>query len=341
MTGTWPLTVSVVAFAVCALVLGVVGVRFTKLVDRLADRTGLGEALAGVVLIGAVTSLPGLVTTGVGAAEGDASFAVSNSLGGIAAQTAFLALADLSYRRANLEHAAASLPNLLQSLSLIMLVTIVFVASVSPDVTVLGIHPATLVLPAVYLYALRLNRAVGKSPMWQARQTSETRQDVPDDDGDDRPLSRMWVEFAVLATVVALTGWVVARAGLSIAAETGLSSSFVGTVFTAIVTSLPELVTVLVAVRIGALTLAVGDIIGGNSFDVLFVAAADVFYRQGSVYHDINGATMLLIGLVVLLTVVLAAGLVRRQEKGIGFEGFAILGIYLGGIALVYTLGAT
>jgi cation:H+ antiporter len=65
------------------------------------------------VLVGAVTSLPGLVTSVVGAADGDASFAVSNSLGGIAAQTSFLALADLTYRRANLEHAAASLPNLL------------------------------------------------------------------------------------------------------------------------------------------------------------------------------------------------------------------------------------
>lgn len=333
------LTGSVVAFTVSAVVLVVVGVRFTKLVDALADRTGIGEALAGAVLVGAVTSLPGLVTSVVGAADGDASFAVSNSLGGIAAQTTFLALADLTYRRANLEHAAASLPNLLQSLGLITLVALVFVASAGPEVTVLGVHPVTLLLPLVYVYWLRLTRDVAARPMWEALLTQETRQDVPDGDGgDQRRLAVMWAEFAVLAAVVAGTGFVVGRAGLSLAGATGLSSSFVGTVFTAIVTSLPELVTVLVAVRIGALTLAVGDIVGGNTFDVLFVAAADVAYREGSVYHAVDQATRLVLGLVVLLTAVLAAGLVRRQEKGIGFEGFAILGLYVIGIVVVYAV---
>jgi cation:H+ antiporter len=113
----------------------------------------------------------------------------------------------------------------------------------------------------------------------------------------------------------------------------------VGTVFTAIVTSLPELVTVLVAVRIGALTLAVGDIVGGNTFDVLFVAASDVAYREGSVYHAVDQGTRLVLGLVVLLTAVLAAGLVRRQEEGIGFEGYAILGLYVTGLVVVYAVG--
>jgi cation:H+ antiporter len=200
------LTGSVIAFAVSAVVLVVVGVRFTKLVDALADRTGIGEALAGAVLVGAVTSLPGLVTSVVGAADGDASFAVSNSLGGIAAQTTFLALADLTYRRANLEHAAASLPNLLQSLGLITLVALVFVASAGPEVTVLGVHPVTLLLPLVYVYWLRLTRDVATRPMWEALLTPETREDVPDDDGaDQRPLAVMWAEFAVLAGVVAGT----------------------------------------------------------------------------------------------------------------------------------------
>lgn len=341
MLSALSLTGSAVAFGAAALVLLVVGVRFTKLVDRLADRTGIGEALAGAIFIGAVTSLPGLVTSLVGAAEGDASFAVSNSLGGIAVQTAFLALADLTYRRANLEHAAASLPNLLQSLGLITLVALVFVASSGPEFTVLGVHPVSLLLPVVYVYWLKLTRDVGESPMWRAEQTPETRQDDPDEDeGEDgRSLSSMWLEFGALAAVVAGTGYVVGQAGLSLAAATGLSSSFVGTVFSAVVTSLPELVTAVVAVRIGALTLAVGDIIGGNTFDVLFVAASDVVYREGSIYHAVDQGTELVLGLVVLLTAVLAAGLVRREEKGIGFEGYAILGLYVTGVVLVYALG--
>ena len=72
------------------------GVRITHLADVLADRTGLGEALAGAVLLGAATSLSGVVASVVSALEGRPSLAFANSIGGIAAQTAFLALADLA-----------------------------------------------------------------------------------------------------------------------------------------------------------------------------------------------------------------------------------------------------
>jgi Ca2+/Na+ antiporter len=55
-----------------------------------------------------------------------------------------------------------------------------------------------------------------------------------------------------------------------------LSASIVGA---PVVTSLPELVTTLAAVRRGALQLAVGGIIGGNTFDTLFLTISDVGYR--------------------------------------------------------------
>ena len=71
-----------------------------------------------------------------------------------------------------------------------------------------------------------------------------------------------------------------------------MSGSLVGGLFTSVVTSLPELVTVLAAVRVGALTLAVGDIVGGNTFDVLFLAAADLAYTEGSLYAAIDQRTV-------------------------------------------------
>jgi cation:H+ antiporter len=333
---TSSLTTALVVLVVAGAVLALGGTRFTRVVDRLADRTGVGEALAGAVLIGAVTSLPGLVTSVVGAVEGDASFAVSNSLGGIAAQTAFLALADATYRRANLEHAAASLANLLQALLLIALVAVVLLAVAAPDVSALGVHPATAVLPAVYVYGLLLAQRTGAEPLWAPEQTAETRQDVPEEDDGRYSTARLWGEFAALALVVAGTGYAIAVSGLTVIAQTDLSSSFVGTAMTAVVTSLPELVTVLVAVRIGALTLAVANIIGGNCFDVLFVAAADVAYREGSIYHAIDTSTSVVLASVVLLTAVLAAGLVRRERRGIGFEGLVILAVYTAVLGLTY-----
>ena len=104
------------------------------------------------------------------------------------------------------------------------------------------------------------------------------------------------------------------------------------------VTSLPELVTSVAAVRRGALTLAVGGIIGGNAFDTIFVAFSDIAYRDGSIYHAITGQQVYLISLTILMTGVLLLGLLRREERGIvniGFESFLILLLYVGSFTLL------
>jgi cation:H+ antiporter len=195
----------------------------------------------------------------------------------------------------------------------------------------------TLLLPGVYLYGLALTRRTRERPMWQPRPTSETRPDVPDDAARRASLAGLALRFVLLGAVVAACGWGVAVAGLALAARTELGGTLVGGFVTSIVTSLPELVTVLAAVRAGALTLAVGDIIGGNAFDVLFLAAADVAYRDGPVYAAVGERTLFLLALTLLLTAVFAAGLVHRQRKGIGFEGTTILVVYATGFL---TLGA-
>lgn len=336
-----PLWAVVALFLLATTVLVVVGARFARLVDQIADRTGIGEALAGAVLLGATTSLPGLMTSVLAASEGQAGFAVSNSLGGIAAQTTFLAVADLAYRRANLEHAAASVPNLLQSVVLMMLVATVLFAQGTPEVTVLGVHPVSFVLVGAYVYGLRLTRQERDSPMWRPTETDETVVDTPEED-DAGPLAdlsttELWLRFATLAAVVAASGWMIAQSGLALTELTPLSGTVVGGLFTSVASSMPELVTVIAAVRIGALTLAVSDIIGGNIFDVLFVAAADAAYRDGSVYHALGQQDLFLLSMTLMLTAILAAGLIHRQERGIGFEGLAILGLYVVGSVVLLT----
>ncbi len=331
MLSTWPLVWSIVGLLISAGVLLFAGTRFTHVVDALADRLGIGEALAGAILLGATTSLPGVIVTATAAASGSPELALSNALGGIAAQTMFLALADLTHRRANLEHAAASLPNLLQTMVLVALISLVMLAAVGPQWSFWSIHPVSLALPMVYAYGLVLTRRTRERPMWLATKTAETKQDIPDEDAERAALGPLLLSFGGLAAVVAITGFVVAQAGLSIAERTEMSGTLVGGLLTSVVTSLPELVTVIAAVRAGALTLAVGDIIGGNTFDVLFVTVGDVAWRRGSIYAEVSERTLFILALTMLLTALLAAGLIYREKRGIGFEGIAILLVYLGG----------
>ncbi len=327
------LTFAVIVLLASAGVLISIGVKFARIVDELADRTGIGEALAGALLLGAATSLPGLMTTITGAVSGEAGFAVSNAVGGIAAQTTFLVIADLFYRKVNLEHAAASLPNVVQTMVLLALIGVVLAATGTPEVAFGWIHPATIVLVAVYGYGLVVTRRAREAPMWRPQPTASTIVDEPEpDQWSDRSLSQLWWSFGAYAAVVAVVGYLIGRSGLVVAAESGLSGSLVGALFTSVITSLPELVTVIAAVRIGALTLAVSNIVGGNTFDVLFVAAADATFFDGSVYHAADSQAVFFMALTVLLTSLLAAGMLSRERRHIGFEGIAILVFYAIGV---------
>lgn len=334
--GIWPLGPSIAVFVCAAAAIGVAGVLMTARAERLAEITGLGQAIMGAVFIGASTSLSGLTTSIIAAWDGFPQLAIGNAIGGIAAQTTFLAIADIAHRRANLEHAAASQANLMQGSLLNVLLAIPLIAMFGPPVSVFGVHPASLALFGAYYYGIRMVAHANEEPMWYPRRTSDTQpRERAGGLETGESLLRLWVMFAVLAAVVALSGWAIARAAISISQQAGISESVMGTLFTAVSTSLPELVIAVAAVRRGALTLAVGDVIGGNSFDVLFMAVADIAYRGGSIYHHLGGAQALWISLTILLTSILLLGLLRRERHGIaniGFESFFVLLLYAGAI---------
>lgn len=334
----WTLLQGVVVFSLCALVIAVAGTRIARVVDQLADRTGIGEATAGALLMGGATSLGGSVLSVAAAWNGHAELATSNALGGIAVQTFFLAIADMAYRRANLEHAAASVPNMLQNGLLIALLALIMLAPHLPDVTVAGVHPVTPALVGLYIYGIRLSQGAWKTPMWRPSITRETREDKPDRASTMPSLARLWVEFAILAVVLGLAGLTLEPAATTISARTGLTQTIVGVMLTAVSTSIPELVTSVAAVRRGALTLAVGGIIGGNAFDTLFMAGSDLAYRDGSIYHAMSEDTVFWVALTLLMSAFLIMGLIRREQQGpggIGAESLAILLLYPTGVAML------
>lgn len=172
--------------------------------------------------------------------------------------------------------------------------------------------------------------------MWKPRQTEETVPDEPEPDEKGRSMTALWAGFAGAAAVVFVAGVYVAQAGGAVSDQTGISESLVGALFTAVATSLPELITTIAAVRRGALTLAVGDIVGGNAFDCLFVCAADIAYLKGSIYHAATQRETFLVALGLFLNTALLLGLIRRQERGlanIGFEAWFMILAYTGGMA--------
>jgi cation:H+ antiporter len=335
------ITISVAAFIVAALAIVVAGSQLARIADELSDRTGLGEALFGLLFLAGVTSLPDFAATLSAALDSRPELAMSNIMGSMAVNLVFLAVADIFYRKANLEHAAASPASMMLATLMIVLLALPLLAIATPSMTQWSIHPMTLVIVAAYLFGLRLVHRTQERPMWFPRQTRQTVPDRPEPQPHSS-LTAVWLSFIALAIVTCIAGWVLMEAAKVIADESGLSDTLVGGLFTALATSSPELVTTIAAIRYGALTLAVSNIFGTNCFNILVVAAADVGYPHGSIYHDIAPVQMMW-GLVsILMAAVLLLGMLRRETYGIGrigFESALILGVYALALAVAVVSG--
>lgn len=319
------LAVAVPLFLLATAVVAVVAPRLEAVADQLAARTGLGRSIAGAVLLGASTSLPGIVVTVSATLRGDVALAAANAVGGVVAQTTFLAVADVAYRRGSLTRDALSPRNLSQLAVLFGLLAVPLIAVTGyPEVTVLGrVHPASIALVAGYVVGL-----------WVARRQSASvgggdGASNPDDAGGQQSLRSLWLRYAGHVGAIGVAGYVISTEVGPIASALGLSSVAAGALLTAAATSSPELVTALTAARRGRPQLAVGDIVGGNSFDMLFLAFADLALGS-SLYASLGSAFSLLIGVAVLLNTLVLLSFVRdRDERRVSPHSVAMITLYV------------
>jgi cation:H+ antiporter len=125
--------------------------------------------------------------------------------------------------------------------------------------------------------------------------------------------------FGVAALAVLVAGaWLPALAD-RLAQEMGWSRSFVGTLFMAFVTTLPEMAVTLSALRIGALDMAIGNLLGSNLFNLTILAVDDLAYARGPLLADAApvhagsaAAAVLMTGLVMIGLAMRPRGLVLR-----------------------------
>jgi len=175
--------------------------------------------------------------------------------------------------------------------------------------------------------------------MWSPKDTKYTVEDVPEEKNQNLSLKKTVLLFILLAFVVGAAGYAVAKTGIIIAESTGLSATLVGSLFTAVATSLPELIVSIAAVRQGAVTLAVANVIGGNTFDMLFVAFSDFAYLKGSIYHALSDNQDFIISMTIIMTSITLLGLLHRQQKGpakIGWESMLVLIIFILGYTYLF-----
>ena len=120
--------------------------------------------------------------------------------------------------------------------------------------------------------------------------------------------------------------------------------AFVGSLLIAITTSLPEIVVSLSAVRIGAIDLGVGNVLGSNLFNLLILGLDDVWYRQGPLLADVGPGHSVAVLAIVIMNGLFLAGLTCRvmtKRFAVAWDTAAIAAVYVVAVGLGYALGAS
>jgi cation:H+ antiporter len=191
----------------------------------------------------------------------------------------------------------------------------------------------SLVLILVYLGGIRLIQRSG--------QASSTAVEVPVSRAV-MPLWRSSLGFAAATAVLALVTPYLVSSSKEIGEITGLGASFIGTSLLAMITSLPELVAVVAAARLGAYDMAVGNLFGSNVFNMFALGVADLFYTPGRFLGAIDPAFALVGMLGLLLTNLALIGNIARVERRLYFveaDALLILFLYFGGMFFLYVRG--
>jgi cation:H+ antiporter len=324
-------------FAVCAALIAVAGTVLCASAERIAIATGLTGGWVGLALLATVTSLPELASGVTAVAVVDApNLAVGNALGACVFNLVFLVAVDVLQRRQPIYRHAGAAHLLSAAFGVVMLGFVamsLLLAAKAPALLHLGLYSPALL--ALYLLALRSvfehERSLGKPGAGDA-----PPRPVPD-------LRREQRRFAVAAAVVLAAGsWLPVIAD-ELALRAGWSRSFVGTLFMAFVTTLPEIAVTLAALRLGALDMAIGNLLGSNLFNVAILAVDDLFYLRGPLLADaaavhagtaVAGAVMT--GLVMIGLVMRPRG---RALRLLSWVSVGLLAVYLLNAALVYLHG--
>ncbi len=326
----------ILGFIGCAGVIIFSGSKLAYYGDKITELTGWGKAWVGLILMALVTSLPELITGISSVAIIKApNLAAGDVFGSCVFNLLILSLLDARLQRPILSSVKSS--HIVAAIFGIILMTLaglaIYLAENTP--TILWISSFSVLLIIVYLIAVW-----GIFKYEQAAPVVSTPVLTIQSSTRSTDLKQAVTGYFLHAFIVIGAALFLPYFGQSIAEQTGLGNSFFGTVFIAATTSLPELVVSMSALRLGAIDMAVGNLLGSNVFNMLILGIDDFFYREGSLFQAITPTHILPVFVTIIMSAVVGLGLVFKPSKKqfwrFSLDTFIIILLYLALMAYLY-----
>jgi cation:H+ antiporter len=310
-------------FIACTAIIVYAGAKLSSYGDIIADLTGMGRTWIGVIMLASVTSLPELITGVSSVTLYDApNIAVGDALGSCMFNMLIIALLDFKRGAAPIFSQAHQGQVLSAAFGVALIGLVSMSIAVGAKMPVIGWFGANSVI-FILVYAASMRTVF----VYEKRRIAQLMEEIAEvAQSDHISKARAFTMYGVNAALVIGAGTWLPHLGERIAEMTGLGRTFVGSVFIAASTSLPELVVSFAALRIGAVDLALGNLFGSNLFNICILALDDFFYVKGPLLAQITVNHLISASAAIVMTAIAVIGLTYRASRKILFFAWDSLG---------------
>ncbi len=327
----------IAGFILCGAVIFFAGKKVSYYGDLIAELTGLGRAWIGLILMAFVTSLPELMVgiSSVRIVE-NADLAVGDIMGSCAFNLGILAMMDAFVPEKKRLFGVASQNHVVAAaMGIILLAMAGFGLYLSDDIIVIpGIGLMSLLFIGIYFFSAWL--------LYRMDANSEkSENNNPVNNKENLSLKQVLIRFSGFALLIIGAALLLPWLTDHIADKFSLDKSFAGTILLAGATSLPEIAVSLAAIRMGAVDMAVGNLLGSNMFNILILAVDDIFYAPGPLLKHAAEVNLISCLSTILMSAVAIIGLsfgLKAKRFWLAWDSIIIFGIYIVNMVLLYQL---
>jgi cation:H+ antiporter len=327
-------------FIACAGLIGLAGPELSRSGDIIAEKTGLSHTWIGLILLATVTSLPELITGLSAVTIADVpDIAVGDVMGSCVFNLAILIVLDFLHRDEPIYHRAHQGHILAAGFGIVLIgwagmSVLLSGQNISFNIGHVGLYSPIMI--GLYFIAIRTVFT------YERNQREAFIEDVAAQYAHIT-LRRAVGRYLVAALVLVAAGVWLPFVGSDLAEAMGWKTSFVGTLFVAGATSLPELVVTIAALRLGALDMAIANLLGSNMFNMLVLAIDDLAYTKGPLLSDVSPVHAVSAFSAVIMTGIVVVGLLYRAKtrvfRYVDWISIALFLVYLLNSYVLYVYG--
>jgi cation:H+ antiporter len=217
----------------------------------------------------------------------------------------------------------------------------VAMAITTGDVQVLGIGLWALALCAMSIGGFWLSAGYDRRASWVVRDGGDEAP-LDDETGAQAPVRRLVVKTVVAGGAIFAAGYALSQTGDALAVQTGMGTGMVGFALIGVATSMPELSTVIAALRIRQYEMAFGQVLGTNFVNLSLLLLADAVFAGGAVINELGAFETVSALLGAALIGVFVVGLLERRDRTIlrmGYDSLVVILLFAGGLILLYVTG--